>query len=131
MGLIMDNARLSNGFKPEQIKGYLDEIDDADDELDRLKGEHMQRCKRPRQQIKETIREAKDAGINTRALRVVIADHRAKRKLERRVNEMEADDADDYAAMQDALGEFGDTPLGAAALDRAKARGEETLKGLS
>jgi hypothetical protein len=122
---------LSNGFRAEQLKSYLDEIDAADDELASLKGDYMQKCKRPRGRVKETIATAKDAGINTKALRAVIADHRAKRKQERRVADMEADDADDYAAMQDALGAFGDTELGRAALDKAKRRGEETLAGLS
>lgn len=67
-----------------------------------------------------------------RAFREVLAKHRDARKQERRIADLEADDASAYEMMLDALGEFGDTPLGRAALDRAKPRddGDETLNTL-
>jgi uncharacterized protein (UPF0335 family) len=120
----------SNGFDAEVIGRYLDEIDDADDELLKLKSEHMLACKPVRARIKNTMKEARNAGLNMEAFRTVIAEHRANRKIDERIAELEEDDRQDYEAMRQALGKFGDTPLGSAALQRAKQR-EETLTNLN
>jgi len=120
----------SNEFDPQMLNGYLGRIDDADDDLLSLKGAHMAACKAPRARIKNVMAEAKEAGLNMTAFREIVGAHRAQRKIEEKIAALEADDAADYQAMVDALGAFGDTPLGAAALKRAKPRGEEALDGL-
>jgi uncharacterized protein (UPF0335 family) len=127
--IMTDKNDGSNGFDRDQLAGYLSEIDRADDELDSLRGEYMAECKGPRSQIKEIMAAVKEAGVNRRAFRVVLAEHRAERKQAKRVAALETDDAMDYEAMKDALGAFGETELGAAALRRAK--GEETLDTLT
>ena len=119
----------SNGFDGDQLNSFLDKIDDADDELLSLKSDHMAACKKPRAKIRETMAEAKEAGLNMAAFRTVVAQRRAERQVEKKIAELEADDAADYAAMQEALGPFGDTPLGAHALERAKPR-EDALDSL-
>jgi uncharacterized protein (UPF0335 family) len=110
----------SNGFDRDQLQGYLEEIAHFDGELLSLQSDYMQKCKGPRAAIREVMKAAKEAGMNMKALREVVADDRAKRRRERRIDELEADDLQDYQAMKEALGEFGDTPLGEAALKRAK-----------
>jgi uncharacterized protein (UPF0335 family) len=120
----------SNEFDGKQLDKYLREIDKADDKLIKLKTEHMTACKGPRGQIRGVMKEARESGINIEALRTIVAKHRAERKIEQRIAELEADDAADYEAMQQALGEFGDTDLGKAALRRAKPKGGEKLDSL-
>jgi|SRR5215471_8084239 len=120
-----------NGFNGGDLRGYLSEIAAVDGALLELKSAYMNQCKKPKGKIREIMLAAKEAGMNMKALRELIADDRAKRARKRRVDALEPDDADDYQAMVDALGAFGDTPLGTAALERAKARGDETLAGLS
>jgi uncharacterized protein (UPF0335 family) len=124
----MAQPNSGNGFQGEQIDKYLKEIDTADDELIELKIDHMQACKGPRGQIRNIMKEARASGVNMEALRTVIAAHRADRKIEQRISEMEADDRDDYEAMQEALGAFGDTDLGKAALRNAKPRNKASDK---
>lgn len=119
----------TNGFDAAELKGVLSEIAEVDDELATLKGEYMAACKGPRQRIKEILATAKESGINIVAFREVLAKHRDDRKQERRIADLEADDASAYELMLDALGEFADTPLGKAALGRAK--GDDTLDTLS
>jgi hypothetical protein len=127
----MQDGPIPNGFNGEQINRYLAEIDDADDELLSLKSDHMTACKGPRSRIRNTMASAKEAGLNMAAFRTVVAAHRAERKVAAKLAELEADDASDYQAMREALGEFGNTPLGAAALDRAKPKsGDESLDSL-
>ena len=127
--------RGSNGINGDQLKGYLEEIDSADDKLLQLKAEHMAACKGPRKRIKETMGEAKRDGVNMASFRTIVAAHRAERKIEERIAALEADDKADFESMQQALGDYGDTPLGAAALAKAKAReggsdGDRTVDSL-
>jgi hypothetical protein len=114
----------SNGFDPDHLNKHLTIIDEAD-ELATLLGEYRQSRKAPRTRIKNAMAMAKEDGINLTAFREVVAARRAKRAQERRVADLEPDDLADYEEVQRALGEFGDTPLGAAALSKAKPRGEE------
>jgi len=119
----------NGGPSGEELKSYLDAVAEADDELLTMRSEHMQRCKGPRGKIKETMTLAKEAGVNLKALRELIADDRAKRRRDRKIAELEADDLSDYEQMCEALGEFGDTPLGQAALRVVK--GDKTLDNLT
>jgi hypothetical protein len=119
-----------NGFNKTQISGYIAEIDLRDDQLDSLRSDYMLKCKTPRAAIREIKAAVKEAGINRKAFEELLTQHREDRAALKRVAAMEADDAADLEALQEALGEYADTPLGAAALKRAGA-GEETLDSLS
>jgi hypothetical protein len=110
----------NNGGPLGGLQGYLDEIDLQDDELDRLRGAYMEECKGPREHIKEILTSVKEAGLNMVAFRVTLKEHRDLRRHERRVAELDLADKADYESMVTALGEFGATPLGGAALKRAK-----------
>lgn len=120
----------SNGFDPDQLNAFLATIDKADDELASLRGTYMQDCKGPRASIKNAKALAKKAGLNPAAFSEVVETRRAQRAEKQRLAKLEYSDLDDYNAMIAALGEFGDTPLGAAALAKAKPRGEEALDSL-
>jgi len=116
------NGLHEDAYDGGEIARYLDTIDREDGELATLKGEYMQRCQGPRGRIKSVMAAAKEAGVNTVAFRATVAKHRAARKLHARLENLEADDRHAFDVIQEALGEFGDTPLGAAALDRARPR---------
>ncbi len=125
----------SNGFNKEELGDFLSRIADADDELLTLAGEHREKCKDPHGRIKEVMVEAKEAGLNMASFRAVVASHRAERRLAKRLSELETDDLQDFKEMQEALGDFGDTPLGTAALNRARLKivpaGDTTLDSLT
>ena len=116
------NGLHGDAYDGGEIARYLDTIDREDGELATLKGEYMQRCQGPRGRIKSVMAAAKEAGVNTVAFRATVAKHRAARKLHARLENLEADDRHAFDVIQEALGEFGETPLGAAALDRARPR---------
>ena len=120
----------SNSFDRDQLVGFLDEIKLNDDKLLELKIDYMQRCKEPRAQIREIMAVAKEAGVNMKALRTKIAGVRADNAHERRIAKLEADDLADFEEIERVLGDYGSTPLGEAALKRAKAN-EEALDTLS
>lgn len=114
----------SNGYDPEMLNRYLGEIDSADDELLQLKVDHLSACKSPRARIKNIMKEARNSGVNAEAFRALVAQHRAERKIEQQLADLEADDRASYEEMQRALGGLGDLPLGQAALDKARPQGD-------
>jgi hypothetical protein len=118
------------------ISNFLHAIDAADDELLSLRGSYMSQCKGPRATIAEIKGSARESGVNMKAFAVILKGHRADRQQAKRIAELEAEDADAYAEMEEALGAFADTPLGSAALEgarpkRGRRRKEDALDGLT
>jgi hypothetical protein len=64
--------------------------------------------------------EVREAGHSMVAFRTVLSKHRGERRIERKIAELEGDDAETYEMMVDALAGLADTPLGEAALDRKR-----------
>jgi len=127
----MARATGSNQFDAEQISRFLDAIDREDDTLLTLASDHMAKCKGPRARIRDTMKAAKEAGLNMASFRTVVAQHRSERKIEEKIAKLEEDDHADFLQMKEALGEFLDTPLGQAAVDRHPAARSEDLDNLS
>lgn len=119
-----------NGGPLAGLKGYLTEIDVQDDELESLRSEYMNSCKAPRQAIKEIKASAKEAGVNMKAFAEILTEHRETRAHEKRLAALEPDDFASYEEMERVLGDFGSTPLGDSALQRAK-HNEEALDSLN
>ena len=115
----MNVSMPTNSFDGEMLKRYLGAIDESDDELLDLKVEHLNACKPIRARIKNTMKEARNAGLNMESFRALVAKHRSERKIEQRIAELEADAAADLAEMKRSMGVLADTPLGQAALERA------------
>lgn len=114
----------NNGDALNGLQGYLDEIDLLDDELDSLRSEYLEQCKGPRGQVKEILESAKESGVNMISFRTLLKEHRDLRRHERRVADLDIADKADYQTMLMKLGEFAATPLGGAALKRAKEKDE-------
>jgi F0F1-type ATP synthase membrane subunit b/b' len=112
--------RRSNGYDGDKVKDYVARIENLLDEIGTAKGEYMQIAKARREDISEILTEARDAeGIPRKALKAAIRELELKRKLEGVRGDLEDEDAEAFDAIKLALGDFGDTELGRAALDRA------------
>jgi uncharacterized protein (UPF0335 family) len=118
-----------NGYDQQLLKGYLEEIDAADQTLERLRSEYMNKCKGPHEDIAGVFEAAKEADIPVRALKTIVKNRRLDRRMANNVAKLEADDADSYEALVAALGDFIDLPLGQAAVERK--RGAEQLDSLA
>ena len=116
-----------NGGPLAGLQGYLDEIDRQDDEIESLRGDFIEQCVGPRAQIKEIMVSAEEAGVNMKAFRELLKKHRADRRHEQRVAGLERDDRAALDDMKQALGEFADTPLGAAAIARFEDEAAPTI----
>jgi len=107
-----------NGGPLAGLKGYLTELDIQFDELDTMRANYMNECKGPRGQIKEIMASAKEAGLNMKSFRQIVSKHQADRRHDKRLAALDLADLSDYKSMEEALGDFIDTPLGQAAKQR-------------
>jgi len=110
----------TNGYNRELVENLLREVDRCDDELASLKGEYMQECKGPREEIDEIKSRAKEAGVPTRVFSTLIKNRRLDKQAQNNVSKLEADDMDTYDRICTDLGDFVNLPLGQAALQRAR-----------
>jgi hypothetical protein len=119
-----------NGYDGEQIQKFLDQIAKVDDELLTLKGEYMSSCRGPRSRIKDVLAQVRDSDINMPAFRELLKKDREDRARQARIDALEADDRDAYEMLEQALGPFGETDLGQAALRKARPDGGDELNTL-
>jgi hypothetical protein len=120
----------TNGFDPDQLRGIVGKIEQCFADLLSERGAYMNRCRGIREGITAAYDDAKAAGIPKDALKKAVKTRELERKIAEHVAAMEADTRENYELIRAALGDFGDLPLGAAALDRAKPKGE-TLDSLT
>jgi len=109
----------TNGGPLASVRGFLQEIDRVDDELATLRGEYMQACQGPRQELKDIMTAAADAEIDMSSFRVLLKEHRDARAHAKRLAELDLAQRASYAEMITALGELATSPLGQAAISKA------------
>lgn len=112
----------SNGATQDQIKDAFDGVLRCHGELASERGAYMQRCRQIRKEIADVYEGAEDYGINRRALKAKVKEHQLQEKLLAIRDALEDDDRSEFDQCTAALGDFGGTPLGAAALDGARRR---------
>lgn len=109
----------TNGFDSGRLKEVIKKLDDCDGQLASLRGKYMKDCREVRDQIKVHKKEAKAYGIPMKAFNAYLEERKLRAKIEAQRAELEPDDHDSLELIADALGEFVDSPLGQAALERA------------
>jgi uncharacterized protein (UPF0335 family) len=119
----------SNGSDVAEAAKYLKRINPIDDELAAMRADYMNACKGPRASLKNVMAEVREAGLSMPAFRETLTLHRQDRAAQKRADALEADDREALERMVQALGEYADTPLGQAAMERAQSH-EEALYSL-
>jgi len=111
----------SNGYDETKARNYFGRVETLLDELATERGEFMKRCKVLRDHIDEIVTEARDdLGVPKKAFRAVVREHELKRKLDAVRDDLDDSEIQDaFDLLKIALGDFGELPLGAAALQRA------------
>ena len=116
-----------NGSALDLLTGFLQQIDQQDDELGSLKGQYMRACQGPREAIKDVLSSVREAHLNMRAFRTLLRKHRSEREHEKQVAALDLADQADFRTMEERLGQLVDTPLGRAAMQREVDSGEKPL----
>ena len=124
------DSHRSNGIPIDALKKAVADIERQHEILATYQGEHMSRCKGPREKIKEAQATAKSSGVPLRALNAEIK----RRDLERRTiavrAKLEPDDQSLLDQIREALGGIADLPLGKAAVTAAE-RGARAIGSIA
>jgi uncharacterized protein (UPF0335 family) len=121
---------LANGFDPEVVSRFVSRLESLHSDLASEKGEYMQRCRQIRDEIKDVLQAAKDEdGIPKKALKTLIKKRELLGKIENLADFLEVDDRSAFEALEQALGDYGDTPLGQAAKMAARMDDDAARKG--
>lgn len=123
----MTKAAKYSGHDPDQIKGFVSDIEHCLKQLESERGKYMSRCRSIRDDIKAVIEVAKESGISTRALRSVVKARELERKVDKLRDALEDEHQETYDQIRHCLGDLADTPLGAVVLasaDRPESNGE-------
>lgn len=107
-----------NRANSDEMASYINRLEELDDELMREKMAYMERARRIQENKKQVLDEAKDAGLSKKAVKAVVKVRDLERKAEAAREDLEDDDAAVFDDIREALGDFADSPLGAAAVKR-------------
>ena len=126
----MANPATANEPSAEHVKDAVQAIEKIDTELLAEKMAYMTRCKNIRKIRAERFDHASDQGISKKLLKMKIKERDLERKIDGITENLEDDERSEYQMLSEKLGEFADTPLGAAALARADGKGTQQQAGL-
>ena len=98
---------------------FVERIENVMGDLASLKGTYMNECKGFREDIKEIVDEAKDAGVPKKALKGIVKYREMERKQAALADGMKPDDADAFETLVAALGQLDGIPLAEAAKSAA------------
>ena len=126
----MANPASTNEPSAEHVIEAVQAIEALDADLLREKMAYMKRCKDIRSVKAGEYDSAADRGISRKLLKKKIKERDLERKIVDNIEDLEDDERNEYQMLTEKLGDFGDTPLGAAALKRANGEGKQTSMGL-
>jgi len=119
----MANPATTNEPSAEDVQAAVDAIEKLDADLLQVKMACMSQCKNIRKIKAGEYEQAADQGINRKLLRVKVRERALERRIDDLTSEFEADERSEYEMLSQKLGEFGDLPLGQAALARTAKNG--------
>jgi hypothetical protein len=87
----------------------------------------MSKCKKIRGVMEDDYKSAANLGISKKLLKKIVKERDFERKIEALTADLEPDEVSEHAMLMEKLGEFANTPLGAAAVAKAapKADGKD------
>jgi hypothetical protein len=107
-------APSGNGPEPEAIQNYVSEIETCHEDLDKLRSEHMLKCKDVRATIKGLLKNAKADDINPKSLMAAVTQRALERKTKAIADNLDMVEQAQLHSIRVALGDLFDTPLGVA-----------------
>lgn len=115
------NSRILEGrnrANADEMASFVDKYEELETEKLREKMSYMERCRRITEQQRELLDDAKGQGLPKNVVKAVVKARDLERKIEALQEELEDDAAQIYKDIRDALGDYADLPLGAAAVAR-------------
>lgn len=108
-----------NGFDPAKAEAFIKRVERIEADIGKEKSDYMNTCKALREDIKNVLNEAKDAGLPKAAMKAVLKARTLERKLEEAREDLDPDMQDTYDNIRLALGDLAELPLGQAAMSKS------------
>src|SRR5262245_28354172 len=118
-------ASENNAPEDTDVQAAVSNIEQGHGELLRERGIYMQKCRKIREGIANDYDHAADKGISKKLLKAIIKERDLERKIAGLTDDFEPDEISEHQMLLEKLGEFANTPLGSAALQRAEARSKQ------
>jgi Skp family chaperone for outer membrane proteins len=115
----------TNSPSEDDVQAAVANIEQCYNDLASERGIYMSKCKRIRETMSNDYDKASDQGISKKLLKRIIKERELERKIGALTDDLEDDERNEHQMLIEKLGEFANTPLGAAAL--AKAKGADVL----
>jgi len=112
----------SKRFDGALIAEALEDIAALEHKMEKRREEAQKKNQPDREKIKAIRKDLVESGIPARELGVLIRKHKLEAKLQNVDGELDDEGKETFATLVEALGSFADSPLGRAALQRAKGR---------
>lgn len=111
----------SKAFTPDgpELRDFIDLVADEELAIANIMDAARKKCEGPRGAIKAAKKVLVESGYEAQVLTTLMRKERMKRKLEHVADKLNEDQIIPYRAMERALGDYADTPLGQAALASA------------
>lgn len=96
----MTRMGIGNGFDPKVVKRWTGEVLRVHEEIEKLRVDHMNRCREVRERLPDIYESAKEAGLPKKAFRSHIRVELAKLAYERACEKAVPDDEEDREAFE-------------------------------
>ncbi len=114
-----------NRANADEMASFVDKMEELETEKLREKMAYMERCRRIQTQINELLDDAKGQGLPKNVLKAVVKARDLERKADAVMEALEDDAQQIFKDIREALGDFADLPLGAAAVEREEVTDDE------
>lgn len=105
-----------NRANPSEAGSFVDKFEALESEVLREKMAYMERCRRIRGQQKDLLDDAKSQGVNGSLIKAIVKARAYEAKAAAIEDNLEDDDRKFFQDIREALGDYGDLPLGQAAI---------------
>ena len=122
-------ASQPNEPSAEHVIEAVEAIEKLHGDLLTEKMTYMKKCKDIRKIVADEYETASNRGISRKLLKTKIKERDLEGKIDALTADLEEDERSEYQMLSEKLGEFGDTPLGKAALARADGKGAQANHG--
>lgn len=120
-----------NTLDRKTVEQFLKDYERHDADIRVIKAENAKRCRDVQERQKKIVDLAKGAGMTAKAFLTEVRNRRDQARIDERTADLEDNDKDSFEAIQAALGQLADTPLGAAAsanVTKLSAKGGKTVQ---
>lgn len=115
-----------NRASPDEAASFVDKLEELNEQLESLKIEHMNKARKVHEEIKDLLDDAKSQGVPKKVVKGIVQARKLEAKARDVRDELENDDREFFIDIRTALGDFKDSPLGAAAVDREEGQADPT-----